>query len=328
MPKPDSAMFKDALKEYIKNAIGSHEFIHSSLPAIMDKPVATYEKRDRELIFTLEGSLQSVTDDIGQASMQHVEYRLNYATGEITSSEGHGVLHGLFAGIRPHFQQNGGINSMADLVYGQGFGAEMMFDQDEDTWRAYDPSTGIWGLAPKEKPSSVLARFLKAKLVPIQHLADFVGVEAFDWLSGAFAPEEDIESSPSDAEADDDDDDEELTESDDEGKSEDSECTTSGQKSGQKRKRHFFFSNASSTLPCRLLANNRRCPCHRPYDAHWDHISRCRNHLANRLGRTTMSWLASCPSSVTLAITQTQRLSLTMCSLRLSTLPGTCMSAT
>ena len=130
-----------------------------------------------------------------------MEYQLNYATGEITSSEGHGVLHELFAGIRPHFQQNGGIKSMADLVYGQGLGNKMKFDQDEDTWRTYDPSTGSWDLAPKDKPNDVLARLLKAKLVPIQHLADFVGVEAFDWLSGAFAPE---------PEADDDDDDDEA----------------------------------------------------------------------------------------------------------------------
>ena len=227
MSKPDSPMFKDALQEYIQNAIDSHEFIRSSLPAIMDKPVATYEKRDRELVFTLEGSLQSVTDDMGQVSMQHVEYQLNYATGEITSSEGHGVLHELFAGIRPHFQQNGGITSMADLVYGQGLGTEMKFDQDEDTWRTYDPSTGIWSLALKDKPNDVLARFLKAKLMPIQHLAEFVGIEAFDWLSGAFAPkEDDIESTPGDAEADDDDD-EELADADDDGKSEDSQCTTS-----------------------------------------------------------------------------------------------------
>ena len=90
------------------------------------------------------------------------------------------------------------------------------------------PSTGIWGLAPKDKPNDVLARFLKVKLMPIQHLADFVGVEGFDWLSGAFAPQEDIESSLGDTEADDDDD-EEIADADDDGKSEDSECTTSSQ---------------------------------------------------------------------------------------------------
>ena len=112
----------------------------------MDKPVASYDKRDRELVFTLQGSLQNVADDMGQVSMQHVEYRLNYATGEITSSEEHGMLHELCAGIRPRLQQNGGIKSMADQVYGQGFGDEMKFDQDEDTWRTYDSIHGHLGL--------------------------------------------------------------------------------------------------------------------------------------------------------------------------------------
>ena len=243
MPKPDSAMFKDALKEYIENAIASHEFIRSSLPAIMGKPVASYKKRDRELIFTLEGSLKSVRDDVGLVSMQHVEYQLNYATGEITSCEGHGVLHELFAGIRSHFQHNGGVNSMANLVYGQGFGTEMKFDQDEDAWRTCDPSTGIWSLALKDKPNDVLARFLKAKLMPIQHLAEFVGIEGFDWLSGAFAPKEDIDSSPCDAEADDESD-EELADADNDDRSEDSQ-STSGQKCGQKRKRQGKVEEAS-----------------------------------------------------------------------------------
>ena len=31
-----------------------------------------------------------------------------------------------------------------------------------------------------------------------------------------------------------------------------------------------------------LSTNNRKCPCHRPYDAHGDHVSTCCQHLAPR----------------------------------------------
>ena len=29
-----------------------------------------------------------------------------------------------------------------------------------------------------------------------------------------------------------------------------------------------------------LSANNRKCPCHRPFDPYWDHVKTCRHYLA------------------------------------------------
>ena len=72
-----------------------------------------------------------------------VEYRLDYTTGEITSSEGLGVLHSIYKNMRVFFLEDGGVQAMAELLRDGKIGDEMRFDADEEMYRIYVPSTGL-----------------------------------------------------------------------------------------------------------------------------------------------------------------------------------------
>jgi len=180
-PVPDGVKhdLKNALSLHIEIAINSPPLIHSSLPAMgfaMGKPVASYTPGSRELFFTLD-YLPAI-----------VNYRLDYTTGEITSSERRGVLHSMYKSVRAFFSENGGIQDMAKLLLDGGLGSIMRYDSLEATFRIYDPSTGIWRMSQTDDATNTASEFIKRLLVPIKHLAEFVGPSTFDWLSGAFAP--------------------------------------------------------------------------------------------------------------------------------------------
>ena len=177
-PVTDNAKYalESALSERIQIAVESHPFIHSCLPAIMGQPVASYTKHSRELLFTLD------------FMPKMVEYRLDYTTGEITSSEGLGVLHSIYRNVRAFFLEDGGVQALAELLRDEKIGDAMRFDADEQTYWVYVSSTGLWCLAKKDEATTVASAFLKSVLGPIKHLAEFVGTYAFDWLRGTYAP--------------------------------------------------------------------------------------------------------------------------------------------
>jgi len=137
-----------------------------------------------------------------------VEYRLDYTTGEITSSEGLGVLHSIYKNMRVFFLEDGGVQAMAELLRDGKIGDEMRFDADEEMYRIYVPSTGLWRLAKQDDATTVASEFLKRLLGPIKHLAEFVGIYTFDWLRGTYAPvvdddrgDEDVDSGDEDVDS-------------------------------------------------------------------------------------------------------------------------------
>ena len=176
---PPGPYFSEALEEYLDIAIGSHEFIYSSLRNIMGKPVKAYVVDGGRIEFQLD-----FTHGI------NMHYRLDGTTREITSSEGRGVLHCLLGNghVLRFFQASGGIQGLADLVKAENLGREMRYDVKGEVWRIFEPHRGIWREASKDEPVTILSRFLQRLLGPIKEHAECLGAAEFNWLRGEYAP--------------------------------------------------------------------------------------------------------------------------------------------
>ena len=87
--KTPKEYFAPALEEYLDLAIEAHDFIHSSLPDIMGKPVKSYIINGGDITFQLDFTHYSEAMN----GLQPVQYQLDCMTRVITSSEGRGVLH-------------------------------------------------------------------------------------------------------------------------------------------------------------------------------------------------------------------------------------------
>jgi P4 family phage/plasmid primase-like protien len=175
--------FQKDLHEHIEVALGAHPFVHETIPAVLraeGSGILSYEKHERELVFKLDTSPRSF-----DAKDDEV-YMLDYATGEITSSGGRGVLHALYDGVRELIREEGSTISMSKLAKAKGFGNLARFDAHENTWRVYDTNSGIWRLPATEcEPHALLSQFASRIFKPVENLALFLG-DIFDWVTGSF----------------------------------------------------------------------------------------------------------------------------------------------
>ena len=194
-PVPDGVQhdLKNALSQHIEIALTSPPFILSDLPTIMEQPVVSYTKRERELFFTLDYS--PVTE----------EFRLDFTTGEITSSQGRGVLHNICKGVRECFLEIGGVQATAKLLQAGKISDKMRYDACTGGWKVCVASTGLWRPAEKEEAIAVVSTSLRSLLEPIKHMVEMVGSDKFDWVRGTYAPVVDDDSSDADVDSSDED---------------------------------------------------------------------------------------------------------------------------
>jgi len=186
-PAPENPYFKKSFSDHLQIVLDSHLFIHQTIPSIMGKPVQSYRKDEERLVFELDFTLDVIS------SLEPVSFQLDHATGCITSNEGRGVLHQLYGGghVRQYFQQDGGIQSLADLAQSEGLGSEMRYDAAVGQWRIFNASLGIWGQVTDETARTKLSGSLKSLLKPIRDLADFMNYydtssSKFNWLLGGY----------------------------------------------------------------------------------------------------------------------------------------------
>ena len=91
---------------------------------------------------------QSGQQDAPRSSRRYkpVIFQLDHATGYITSSDvGRGVLYRMYGSgsVREFFQQQRGVQGVADLALSEDIGSKMRYDTTTGQWRIYDAEIGI-----------------------------------------------------------------------------------------------------------------------------------------------------------------------------------------
>jgi len=175
--------FRNALWQHLHVKLAAHPFVCETIPAILGRGcgVLSFNKRDRELVFKLDDPPASF-----DADEEEEELALDYATGEITSSTGRGVLCALYDDVRELVRDEGNTVSMSKLVAKRGFGNLAKYDGKEASWRIYDQGCGIWRLPNTEcEPHALLSHFASRIFKPVEKLAVFLG-EGFNWVTGSF----------------------------------------------------------------------------------------------------------------------------------------------
>jgi hypothetical protein len=214
MPTPD-LNFRHLIVDHLRFQFEVHWFIHDTIPSMFEHrhPVRRfreeYGKLHFELDFTHEVAVV-VDDQHGSRRSEPVTYELDHSTGLITSSQlGGGVVHQLYGSgqVRQHFEQQRGVQGMAELVLSGKF--ELRYDTADEKWRSYDAAKGIWRCKSPEAATSLLTDFLAPFLNHIRDHAEYMNRSAnqeqmhWNWITALHAharksEDHDIDGSDSD----------------------------------------------------------------------------------------------------------------------------------
>ena len=198
-PDPQGVM-----ESHLQIAIESPDLIHKGIPAIMGKPVRTFAVDNGNIYFQLDfthylPSAQTKTlplptgennEGTGIEYMEPVQFAVDCQTREITSNEGNGVLHKLLGEgqVLSFFIEDGGSQSMADLVHSENIALELRYDAKAQSWRNFSEASGIWSTVPNETAVLLLSRFIKKLLTPIKLHAEFLREfdKEYNWTLGRY----------------------------------------------------------------------------------------------------------------------------------------------
>lgn len=155
------------LKHYTSNALTSHAFIKHTLPAITQFPIFAYSQKDATILHFSLDAPPLFTGDHGNVPIRP-EFTLKYTTGYITGLNGQGIVHKMYGSkVRAYFADDGGVESMAILLYDENIGSVMRYDNSVESWRLFCARTGIWKLPKVNEEYSVGTTFLKKILLHI-----------------------------------------------------------------------------------------------------------------------------------------------------------------
>jgi len=181
-------IFRRDLDQHIEVTLWAHPFVRETIPAVLDLKcnVLSYNKREEELVFKLDTAPHSF-----DTKEEEEEFVLDYATGEIASSTGRGVLCALYDYVRDLIREEGSTISMSRLAAKRGFGNLVKFDADENSWRILDADSGIWRLPVTEcEPHALLSGFASRIFKPVENLSNFLG-KGFNLVTGRFEEDND-----------------------------------------------------------------------------------------------------------------------------------------
>jgi P4 family phage/plasmid primase-like protien len=196
MPTPD-LNFRHLIVDHLRFQFEVPWFIHDTIPSMFEHwcPVRHFWEEGGKLHFQLDFTHEvavAVDDQHDSRRSKPVTYALDHSTGVITQL-GVGVVHRLYGSgqVRQYFEQQKGVNGMAELVRTGGFG--LRYDAVDDKWRSYDDAKGIWRCKSPEAATSLVAEFLSPLLNHIQDHTNYMNRSVdqkqmhWNWISARHA---------------------------------------------------------------------------------------------------------------------------------------------